>query len=169
MFVRRRYCDLTEDGDAIAGITRGRIVMRAGQLIAVEQHRLRSPISIAQIWWESNHGGLRGDECLLDYHVPRGSSSFLTLDYVRSGTGTRSKTFVGACRVLDEIARLRGSDAIVAHVTNVRISERFLTRLGWERHQLQWRGRHFIRRFDDQVSDARRSVCESFVPRRSAS
>lgn len=147
MFPRHRYSDLSSQSGNIARITRGRIVMRAGRFVAIEEHWARSPVSIAQIWWQSNHGRLRGDECRLDYHIPRGLPSFITLDYIRSGTQTQYQTFVGACHILNEIARLRRSDAIVAHVTNGRISDRFLARLGWERHQEHWRGRHFIRRF----------------------
>lgn len=148
MIPRHRYTDLSSQSESIAQIVRGRIVMRAGRFVAVAEQWVRSPVSIAQIWWESNYGRLRGDECLLDYHIPRGLPSFITLDYIRSGTQTQYKTFVGACHILNEIARLRHSEAIVAHVTNVRISDRFLDRLGWERHQEHWRGRHFIRRFD---------------------
>ncbi|MEM9366842.1 MAG: hypothetical protein AAGD07_12685 [Planctomycetota bacterium] len=125
----------------------GRIVMEQGKLVRLESHAFRSPASIAQIWWESKRGALRGDICLLDFHAPRGLNGFLTLDYIRSGDGTRYQTFVGACHVLDEIAKARNSDAIVAHVTNVRISDRFLGRLGWQRHLPHWRGRHWIRRF----------------------
>ena len=76
-------------------------------------------------------------------------SGFLTLDYVRSGTKAGYKSLVGAHHVLEEIARLRGAMAIVAHVSNGGISDRFLQRLGWQRHLEHWSGRHWIRRFYD--------------------
>jgi len=147
MFCRERFANLEEDAEGIRQVRCGRIVMESGRLVSIERHCFSSPVSIAQIWWESGRGRLRGDRCLLDFHVPRGLESFLTLDYVRSGSQTSYKTFVGACYVLDEIAKIREADAIVAHVTNVRISDRFLNRLGWQRHQRHWRGRHYIRRF----------------------
>ena len=58
-------------------------------------------------------------------------------------------TCVGAGHVLDEIARIRGATAIVAHVTNHNITDRLLVRLGWQQHMPHWKGRHWIRRFYD--------------------
>ena len=49
--------------------------------------------------------------------------------------------------ILDEIARLKGTDAIVAEVRNLRISERLLRRWGWESHMPTSRRRHYIKRF----------------------
>ena len=74
---------------------------------------------------------------------------FLTLDYIRSGTFAGYKSSIGACHVLDEIAKVRGTSAIVAHVTNGTISDRLLMRVGWQQHLNQWSGRHWIRRFYD--------------------
>jgi hypothetical protein len=149
MFLRTRYSDIHAEANSIAAIRCGRVIVRDGRLFAIEQHWLRSPVSIVQVWWDSNHRRLTGNECILDYHVPRGLPSFITLDYVRSGKQTDYPTLVAACHVLNEIARLRRANAIVAHVTNPRISDRLLERFGWQRHLLHWRGRHFIRRFYD--------------------
>ncbi|WP_404309115.1 hypothetical protein [Neorhodopirellula lusitana] len=149
MFCRQRYHDLARDAEAIKQVRYGRIITQQGKLVAVERHWLSSPASIAQVWWESNRGRIRGDLCHLDFHIPGGVSGFITLDYVRSGSETSYKTFLGACNVLNEVARLRNAQAIVAHITNGRISDRLLERQGWERHMLNWRGRHFIRRFLD--------------------
>ena len=104
---------------------------------------------MAQVWWQSRYGRPTDDLCWMDYHQPWGSPGFLTLDYVRSGTQAGYKTFIGACHVLDEIARIRGAVAIVAHVSNGAISDRLLQRLGWQRHLEHWSGRHWIRRFYD--------------------
>lgn len=149
MYCRSRHTSLTNDSDAIRQIRCGRIVMERGKLVAIERHQWPSPVSIAQVWWESERGRIRGDICRLDFHIPRSMPNFITLDYVRSGSQTRFQTFMGACNVLNEIARMRGSVAIVAHITNGRISDRFLQREGWQRHMPHWRGRHFIRRFYD--------------------
>lgn len=149
MYCRSRHTSLTADATAIEQIRCGRIVMEQGKLVAIERHLWPSPVSIAQVWWESERGRIRGDVCRLDYHVPRGMDQFISLDYVRSGGQTCYQTFLGACNVLNEIARMRRSVAIVAHVTNSRISDRFLERQGWQRHMPHWRGRHFIRRFYD--------------------
>lgn len=152
MWIRRSFSQLDSNENAISRIRCGRIVMREGRLERIEQHWLRSPVSVAQVWWQAKFAALEGDVCCLDYHVPRGMSAFVTLDYVRSGDATRYATAIGAFQVLDEIARLRKSYAIVAHVSNSRITDRHLKRAGWERHLLDWPGRHFIRRMQPSVS-----------------
>ncbi len=127
----------------------GRIVMRGGRLIEIQRRLSVGSASVAQVWWQAKYG--RGDDngCWLDYHQPRGMPGFLTLDYIRSGSRAGYKSFVGATHVLDEIARIRGAMAIVAHVSNGNISDRLLNRLGWEQHLSSWKGRHWIRRFYD--------------------
>ena len=145
--------------DPIRGATQlrgwrcGRIVMQAGQLVEIQRRLSCGSVSVAQVWWQAKYGRNDDDICWLDYHQPRGMPGFLTLDYIRSGTLAGYKTFVGACRVLDEVAKIRSASAIVAHVTNHNISDRLLERLGWQRHLEQWQGRHWIRRFYDGYPD----------------
>ena len=127
----------------------GRIVMRDGKLQRIERRFFCGSVSVAQVWWQSRFGRPDDDLCWLDYHQPLGMSAFLTLDYIRSGRRAGYSSFIGACHVLDEVARIRGALAIVAHVSTESISDRLLQRLGWERHAEQWSGRHWIRRFYD--------------------
>ncbi len=127
----------------------GRIVMQSGRLVEIQHRLCCGNVSVAQVWWQARFGRNDDDLCWLDYHQPLGMPSFLTLDYIRSGRFAGYKTFVGACHVLDEIARIRGASAIVAHVSNHNITDRLLTRLGWQRHAEHWQGRHWIRRFYD--------------------
>ena len=133
----------------------GRIVMRDGQLIEIQRRLTCGNVSVAQVWWQAKYGRSDDDSCWLDYHQPFGMPGFLTLDYVRSGALAGYKTFVGACHVLDQIAKVRGTLAMVAHVTNGNISDRLLKRLGWQRHQESWKGRHWIRRFYDGYPEER--------------
>jgi hypothetical protein len=49
--------------------------------------------------------------------------------------------------VLDEIARLKRSDALLCDVSNWRISERLMARFGWEPHCPSRWHRHYIKRF----------------------
>ncbi len=125
----------------------GRIVMQNGHLLHIKKRLMCGSVSMAQVWWQAKYGRMRDDICWLDYHQPMGMRGFLTLDYVRAGELAGYKTFVGAIHVLNEIARVRGATAIVAHVSNQTISDRFLERQGWERHLENWSGRHWIRRF----------------------
>ncbi len=127
----------------------GRIVMQAGKLVCVQRRWLVGSVSMAQVWWQSRYGRPADDLCWMDYHQPLGMPGFLTVDYVRSGRSAGYKTFVGACHVLDEIARLKGALAIVAHISTASISDRFMIRMGWQRHAQHWSGRHWIRRFYD--------------------
>ena len=125
----------------------GRIVMQSGRLLEIQHRLLCGNVSVAQVWWQAKYGRTDDDLLWLDYHQPIGMPAFLTLDYIRSGTRAGYKTLLGACHVLDEIARERNAQAIVAHVTNAQISDRLLQRLGWEQHLNHWQGRHWIRRF----------------------
>lgn len=133
----------------------GRIVMRAGKLVEIQQRLLCGNVSVAQVWLQTKFGRRNDDSCWLDYHQPFGMPSFLTLDYVRTGTLASYQTFIGACLILDEIARIRSTAAIVAHVTNGNISDRLLMRHGWERHMERWPGRHWIRRYYDGYPESR--------------
>jgi len=101
-----------------------------------------------------------GDCCWLFYNQPLRFSNFLVLKYVVSSRAATLRTFRGALVVLDEIARLKQSDALLSEVVNQRISERLLDRWGWERHVQSSRRRHYIKRFYGQypASDAARRL-----------
>ncbi|MGB7346091.1 MAG: hypothetical protein WBD20_17875 [Pirellulaceae bacterium] len=139
----------------------GRIVMQNGQLIQINRRLTCGSVSMAQVWWQAKYGRMNDDICWLDYHQPRGMPQFLTLDYIRAGSQAGYKTFLGATQVLNEIARVRNAMAIVAHVSNGSISDRFMERQGWERHLDDWSGRHWIRRFYDGYPE---SVLSRYLP-----
>ena len=131
------------------------IVSRRAGCIHVASGNL---IAVTGRWWPyaGNHlqatfdyrlRPLKEDLCQLYFHEPFGSPGFLTLSYVRSGDKTSLSSFYGATLVLDAIAELKGSNAIVCNVTNDRITDRLLARWGWEMHCDDWPGRHFIKRF----------------------
>ncbi len=149
MFRLNATSDPIGDGDKIRRWRCGRIVMKDGRLVEIQHRLMCGSASVAQVWWQAKYGRSDDDVCWLDYHQPLGMRQFLTLDYIRSGKQAGYKTFVGACKMLDEIARIRSAVAIVAHVTNHSISDRLLQRLGWQRHLHHWKGRHWIRRFYD--------------------
>ncbi len=101
----------------------------------------------ARLWGRLRHQRQRGDCCRLYYNQPWGSANFLTLRYMVSTRDCRLATFRGALTVLDEIARIKDSDAIVCQACNPRISDRLLVRWGWEPHTSDRRRRNFIKRF----------------------
>jgi len=93
------------------------------------------------------HARGKADRCLLYYNQPRRLPSFLALKYIVSTTGASYATIRAALTVLDAIAELKRSDAIVCDAANVRLSDQLMARFGWEPHKPQRWHRNFIRRF----------------------
>jgi hypothetical protein len=93
------------------------------------------------------------DRCLLYYNQPRSMPNFLALKYIVSTLGTSYQTFRAALKVLDAIAEMKRIDAIVCDAGNFRLSDRLMTRLGWEPHKPQRWHRNYIRRFYGSYPD----------------
>ena len=87
------------------------------------------------------------DRCRLFYNQPLGMPSFLALKYVVSTPGTRYATFRASLTLLDAIAQLKQTDAIVCDAANTRLTDRLMRRMGWEAHKPERWHRNFIRRF----------------------
>jgi hypothetical protein len=105
-------------------------------------------ITGAEGWFDSNlRQRAAGNRCWLFYNQPCRHRRFLALKYVVSSRAATFKTVRSSLVVLDEIARLKRTDAIVCEVRNLRISDRLLHRWGWESHLPSSRRRHFIKRF----------------------
>jgi hypothetical protein len=85
--------------------------------------------------------------CRLYYNQPIGHRDFLTLSYIQSSLNTTLKTLYATLNVLNQIAYIKRSNAILAEVANDKISDRSLVRRGWERHREDSRQRHWIKRF----------------------
>lgn len=138
---------MTAQADRLRQRRNGRIVTENGRLDAVYGRWWPHLGDMLNVLWDTHARTFIQDRCELYFHQPLGSPDFLTLSYVRSGPRTTLSTFYAATLVLDEIARLKQSHAIVTHVTNDRITDRLLARWGWQQHCLSWGGRHFIKRF----------------------
>jgi len=94
------------------------------------------------------HRQRHGDRLWLYYNHPRRFPNFLALAYALSAKETSLRSIHVGLGVLDEIARLKKSDALLCDVGNWRISERFMRRWGWVPHcPTAWWHRHFIKRF----------------------
>jgi hypothetical protein len=96
-------------------------------------------------WGEYLHRQRPGDRCRLFYNQPRGSERFLALKYFISTRGTSLRSFQTALNILDEVARIKRSDAIVCEAANLRLNERIMRRYGWEQHTSM--PRNYIKRF----------------------
>jgi hypothetical protein len=97
----------------------------------------------------------------LYYNQPRRFPNFLALRYIVSTPRTSFRTSRRALATLDEIARIKRTDAIVCEAWNRRISDRLLHREGWERHLHHSRRRHYIKRFYGSYPPLESSPLES--------
>jgi hypothetical protein len=87
-----------------------------------------------------------GDRCVLYYNQPRSFRNFLALKYGVSKRDTTFATFSRAMSVLEEIARLKGTDALLCDASNWRLSDRLAARWGWEPHAPHRWHRNYIKR-----------------------
>jgi hypothetical protein len=127
----------------------GIIETAAGRLVAIHLRPWPKLLSWPEIWPAGPAYHARGDadRCLLYYNQPRRFSSFLTLKYVVSTRGTTYATSRAALVALDQLAELKGIDALLCDAANTRLSDRLLRRFGWTPHKPQRWHRNFIKRF----------------------
>jgi hypothetical protein len=93
------------------------------------------------------HGRHKGDRCLLYYNQPRRFRNFLAVKYVVSSRGTGYVTYRRVLEALDEIARIKGIDAMLCDLANRRMTQSMMRRWGWEPHKPSRWHRHYIKRF----------------------
>ena len=139
----------------------GVIDVRQGQLISVKFKPWPKIISATEAAWANAFRNTRvvTDRCRIFFNQPLAHRNFLALKYIESTLGTTMMTLRKSMRVLDEVARIKRSDAIFAHVTNLRISDRLMNRWGWESHLPHKRGRHFIKRFYGEYEETSGDGC----------
>ncbi|HEY4761947.1 MAG TPA: hypothetical protein VIH42_15325 [Thermoguttaceae bacterium] len=99
------------------------------------------------LFGHSYHRYIRGDRLWLYYNQPRRFPNFLVLRYVVSTRQSSLGSLTRASDVLDYIARLKHSDALLCDVANWRISTKLLARWGWAPHCSSRWHRHYIKRF----------------------
>jgi hypothetical protein len=141
--------DLWEKADILRRRPYGVIEMVDERLAGIHLRPWPRVVSAAEVRWLGGRFHLHrpGNRCLLYYNQPWGFRNFLTLKYVVSSRGATLRTFRGALVILDEIARIKQSDAALCEASNLRISDRLLNRWGWCRHVPDSDRRHFIKRF----------------------
>jgi hypothetical protein len=127
----------------------GVIEMRGGRLHAIHLRPFPKIVTAPGIllWGNAFHRYFRGDRLWLYYNQPWRFPNFLALKYVVSGRETSFASLARALDVLDEIARLKCSDALLCDVGNWRISTPLLARWGWTPHCPSRWHRHYIKRF----------------------
>jgi hypothetical protein len=127
----------------------GVIEMVDGRLHSIRFRRWPKWVTLLDVQWlgPRYHGRMPGDRCLIYYNQPLRFTNFLALSYVLSTRQGTLRTFHGGLTVLDEIARIKGSDALLCDAWNSRISDRLLARWGWEPHAPSRWHRNYIKRF----------------------
>jgi hypothetical protein len=141
--------DLTQGAETLRRRPYGVIEVVGGRFQRVLLRSLPKIVSMPDIrligGWR--HRRRSGDRIRLYYNQPRRFGNFLVLKYAESARNTSLGTLTRALAVLDEIARLKGSDALLCDVANRRITAELLGRWGWEPHYPSRWHRHFIKRF----------------------
>jgi hypothetical protein len=147
--------DMEADRDRLTRWRHGVIEVSGGRLVAIHRQLWSKCVSLFGVWWFQWiwHEHRAGDYCRLYYSQPAHLPQFLALKFVVSYRNTSFSSFHGALRVLDEIARLKKTDAIVCEVRSSKISARLLHRWGWERHLVGSHRRHYIKRFYGKYSE----------------
>ena len=126
----------------------GMIDVRDGCLVAVHLRPWPKLVSIASVLWgQWYHAHVPGDRMRLYYNQPLPFPQFLALKFAVSGRGTTWATAHRALAVLDEIARIKSSDALLVDAANFRLSPRLLAREGWQPHATSRWHRNYIKRF----------------------
>jgi hypothetical protein len=150
--------DLYRQADILQRRPYGVIEMVEGRFQRVLLRPFPKYVSLfeALFWGGFCHRRMPGDRLRLFYNQPRRHPNYLSLKYAVSSRDTSLATMLGALSVLDEIARLKASDAILTDAANFRISDRFLRRQGWERHTRARYHRNYIKRFYGEFPAVRR-------------
>jgi hypothetical protein len=140
--------NLDGDADVLREHRHGVIDVRNGRLSAIRLRPWPKLVSLAGVaWGYLSHRHVPGDRMRLYYDQPRNCPNFLALKFALSARDTTLKTALLALRVLDEIAQIKQSDALLMDATNFRLSPQMLARFGWEAHAPSRWHRNYIKRF----------------------
>ncbi len=107
----------------------------------------RTQVRRAEARLENQAASNASDRVLLFYNQPMFHDKFLALKYLYSTSGCSLPSIAVSLSVLDYIARIKKTDAIVTEISNDKIQDRHLAHFGWQRHCPDSSRRHWIKRF----------------------
>jgi hypothetical protein len=141
--------DLAAGAETLKRRRYGVVEMVGGQFNAVRLRPFPKIVSAPGIMFIGNafHRHSNEDRLWLYYNQPLRFPNYLVLKYAVSGKKSSIASVIRALDVLDEIARLKGSDALLCDVANWRIGAKMLARFGWMQHCPSRWHRHYIKRF----------------------
>jgi hypothetical protein len=151
-FSMRRLFETVSDLDAQAETIRTRrygvIELCEGRVVAVHLRPWPKLVSlVGLLWGQAYHKYIGGDRMWVYYNQPARWPNFLAVKFVVSSRNTSWATARRALAVLDDIAQIKRSDALLCDAANFRLSPRLLAREGWERHTSSRWHRNYIKRF----------------------
>ena len=124
----------------------GEIEIANGQLTSIYPRWWPRLGSRWESYWDRYNRKLPTDFCVAYYAFPRSAPGYMSLLYARSGPSTQYKTIYRAVFTLEQIAKLRNSNAIVCEMISERGTERLMNRWGYVRHALSLGDNHYIKR-----------------------
>jgi hypothetical protein len=141
--------DLIQGADSLRRRRYGVIEVADGQFRRIMLRPLPKIVSAPGILLIGGrrHRQQSGDHIRIFYNQPWRFPNYLVLKYIESARGTSLGTLTRALALLDEIARLKQSDALLCDVASGRITTKLLSRWGWEPHCPSRFHRHYIKRF----------------------
>ena len=148
--------DVVGDIDKIRKRPYGMIEVVNEKLVAVHLRPWPKLISGVEAKWADGWARKRAhkNQCQVYYSQPFAHRNFLSLSYAVTTLQTSWTTLALSLAVLDYVAYAKSSDAIVTEVSNQRVSNRLMRRLGYERHYEESKKRHWIKRFYGEYSES---------------
>ena len=149
----RSLTDLEDGTESVRQARYGMIEIADGRLARVRLRLWPKLISVPEIRLLGRifHRFRSGNRCWLYYAQPRRFPNFLTVQYMVSTRAASYRSFLKALEVLDRVAELKKSDAILCELIGNRISREMMARWGWEPHCLESRRRHYIKRLYESL------------------
>ncbi len=151
----RLFKTVTDLKSGIELVRRGRygvIEARDGDFHCLRLRPYPKIASVPEVFWLGGwyHRLVPGNRCWLYYNQPRRFSNYLAVMSIVSARKTTLATVRRVLQTLDEIAGIKGVDALLCDAANWRLSTAIMCRWGWEPHCPSYWHRHFIRRFHVQ-------------------
>lgn len=97
-------------------------------------------------WKQWRRRNRPGDRCWIYFNQPRQFPQFLAVKFWIATPEVRLATLHQALRLLDQVAAIKGCEALLCDAANVRLTDRLMARHGWVRHAPSRWHRNFIRR-----------------------
>ncbi len=148
-----RLCsEMVTDLDAAKGSVQRRrfgvIEVADGRFRRLRLRPLPKLISVPEIrlvgrWY---HRLAAGDRCWLYYAQPFRYPNYLTIQYMVTSREAGYRTFLESLKILDQVAAIKKSDALLCELIGPRITREMMARWGWEPHCLKSYRRHYIKR-----------------------